>query len=256
MTRTVWGILYAAIMLAALYFGSGVFALLCSCCAAFIMFECCRMFESKGIVLPLPVTVAGVLASTLCCGLQPLFFPVVLLTYFCVLILFSVKGRLQLTDALLSLGMTAYLSVGMGCLLALRTLDVGYAALLAFVVVWSTDVGAYLIGSMFGKHKLLPSVSPQKSWEGALGGLIICVLAVGTYNYFCLGRSLWFVLLAGVMGSLMGQFGDLLESFLKRNFGTKDSGRLIPGHGGLFDRLDSMMLAAPFIYAVFLLFGS
>lgn len=117
-----------------------------------------------------------------------------------------------------------------------------------FIVIWVNDSFAYLVGKTLGKHKLFPSVSPKKTIEGTLGGLIFALGAAA-----CLGQwtptlriSEWMAI-AVVLVS-MGTFGDLVESKLKRNAGVKDSGAILPGHGGMLDRLDSLVFAAPFAY--------
>jgi phosphatidate cytidylyltransferase len=112
------------------------------------------------------------------------------------------------------------------------------------VTVWGTDIGAYLVGRVIGGAKLAPRISPGKTWSGSIGGLLIggfagALLAGGTHG---IG---WVALPAGFLLSIFAQAGDLLESAIKRKLGVKDSGRTIPGHGGLFDRLDGFLAAAP-----------
>lgn len=128
--------------------------------------------------------------------------------------------------------------------------------LLAFLIVWSTDAGAYCIGMLIGRHKMSPVISPKKSWEGAIGGAVCCVLLVSLYNHFLLHYAWWFVALLALFCSIAGQVGDLLESWLKRWVGVKDAGDLIPGHGGLMDRFDSMELVAPVLYYLLILYHS
>ena len=110
-----------------------------------------------------------------------------------------------------------------------------------FVCIWVNDTGAYLAGSTLGKHKLFPSVSPKKSWEGFVGGFIASVLVSG----LMLG---WepLALLYGAIISVAGTWGDLFESMIKRQIGVKDSGNIIPGHGGILDRIDSLLFVLPF----------
>ena len=128
--------------------------------------------------------------------------------------------------------------------------------LLAFLIVWATDAGAYCIGMLWGRHKLAPVISPKKSWEGAIGGTLCCMLVLLFYNYFFLHYAWWFIILLALLCSVAGQVGDLLESWLKRWAGVKDSGDLIPGHGGLMDRFDSMLLVAPLLYYLLILYHS
>ena len=115
-------------------------------------------------------------------------------------------------------------------------------------IVWAADIGAYLAGKLWGKHKLIPKVSPGKSWEGALGGLILALLiSYAGYWYFKPMYILaWFVLALAMI--LISIAGDLFISMLKRRVGLKDTGTLIPGHGGLLDRLDSVIAVSPLFY--------
>ncbi|MCB1486134.1 MAG: phosphatidate cytidylyltransferase [Bauldia sp.] len=129
-------------------------------------------------------------------------------------------------------------------LLALRDSADGLAAIgFLFAVVWGTDIGAYFAGRAIGGPKLWPAVSPKKTWSGAIGGLctaVVAGLAVAWGVGVPVGLAL--VVVALVL-SIAGQFGDLFESFVKRHFGVKDSGSIIPGHGGLMDRVDALIFA-------------
>ena len=112
-----------------------------------------------------------------------------------------------------------------------------------FVVVWATDTAAYFTGRRFGGPKLWPAVSPKKTWSGALGGLSAAVLSgIAIAEIFTTGSALALALVAAVL-SIASQAGDLAESAMKRRFGVKDSGRIIPGHGGIMDRVDGLVVA-------------
>jgi phosphatidate cytidylyltransferase len=118
-----------------------------------------------------------------------------------------------------------------------------------FLVLMGADAGAYYIGRAFGKHKLAPSISPGKTWEGAIGG-VVAALAMGTLAHFWFFRELplkYILPLAAIM-TVVGIFGDLAESALKRGAGAKDAANILPGHGGILDRLDSLLFNAPLIY--------
>ena len=112
------------------------------------------------------------------------------------------------------------------------------------LVVWATDIGAYLAGRLLGGPKLAPRISPGKTWAGSIGGLLIAAVC-GALLAWVMQSSLLTAFAAGAVLSLCAQAGDLLESAIKRKLGVKDSGRTIPGHGGLFDRLDGFLAAAP-----------
>jgi phosphatidate cytidylyltransferase len=114
-------------------------------------------------------------------------------------------------------------------------------------ITFANDTAAYFIGVKFGRHKLSPKISPKKSVEGSLGGLLGGLIAAVVLGLF-FGKSLWFMLILGVLIVIAGQFGDLIESVIKRNAGVKDSGMFLPGHGGVLDRLDSLLLSAPVVY--------
>jgi|SRR5882672_445266 len=118
-----------------------------------------------------------------------------------------------------------------------------------FLVLMGADTGAYYVGRAFGKHKLAPTISPGKTWEGVVGG-VVTGLALATVAHFWFFRELplkWTLPLAAVM-TVFGIFGDLAESALKRGAGVKDAAKLLPGHGGALDRLDSLLFNAPLIY--------
>lgn len=129
-----------------------------------------------------------------------------------------------------------------------------YYGLLIFIFIWLNDTGAYIVGTAFGKHRLFPRVSPMKSWEGFAGGLVIAWIAAlalaGSYP-----EVSWYHWMAfATMIVVFGTWGDLVESLIKRTYGVKDSGTLLPGHGGILDRFDSMMLATPAIWLYLRLF--
>lgn len=133
-----------------------------------------------------------------------------------------------------------------------------YMLLALFILLWVNDSGAYIVGSLTaklpnGNHKMFPRVSPAKSWEGLIGGVVFSLLAgyvfyrVGWTAELGLANSLWFA----AFGSVFGTLGDLMESLFKRTLGVKDSGKFMPGHGGVLDRFDSLMLATPVVYFLF-----
>ncbi len=158
-----------------------------------------------------------------------------------------------------TLGGMAYVGLLSGHFVALRTLVDGRNwVYLAFLATFASDTAAYFVGRTWGKHKLAPSISPAKTWEGSLGGLagagVISLLFVPS-TLFSVSSPLhlpdlnyWSAALLGIVVSAFGQLGDLVESLLKRNMGAKDSGKLLPGHGGALDRIDSVVFAGVVVY--------
>lgn len=127
--------------------------------------------------------------------------------------------------------------------------------LFAMVLSWAGDTAAFYVGRAFGKHKMAPRVSPGKSWEGAAGSVAGGMLVGGIYAHYLIPQaSLGEALALAVAGNIAGQVGDLCESALKRGAGVKDSGTLLPGHGGWLDRLDSSFFSVPAVYALQQLF--
>ena len=121
-----------------------------------------------------------------------------------------------------------------------------------FVLIWSSDTFAYLTGKFFGKHKMAPRISPKKTWEGFAGGVVLTlILGFFVEQYFPELRGNWMIV--GFLVSVFAPLGDLVESQLKRSFAVKDSGNIIPGHGGVLDRLDSFLICVPVVYLYFIL---
>jgi len=122
-----------------------------------------------------------------------------------------------------------------------------------FIVIWSNDIAAYLVGVKFGKRRLFERISPKKSWEGAIGGFIAALLSAFILSYFFKNLSLINWLIVGGIISVMGVFGDLTESMIKRSVNKKDSGNILPGHGGVLDRFDCVIFAAPIVFCYLML---
>jgi phosphatidate cytidylyltransferase len=117
-----------------------------------------------------------------------------------------------------------------------------------FVMIWANDSGAYVVGVNFGKHRLFERISPKKSWEGSIGGGVVTLLIAWACSEFSSDLSLIEWLVAGIIVVFLGSLGDLVESLLKRSIGIKDSGTIIPGHGGILDRFDAILLVSPVIF--------
>ena len=154
-------------------------------------------------------------------------------------------------DAVFPLAMSFYVGFGFNALLDARIAGLD-KALLALCIVWATDSAAYFAGMNLGKRKLAPTVSPNKTVEGAIGGILGAILVTIIFMMFdstvALPYGIYRMSVFAIFFSIAGQFGDLLESSIKRHFGVKDSGKFIPGHGGVLDRFDSMLLVFPIMH--------
>ena len=125
----------------------------------------------------------------------------------------------------------------------------GYLIISILISIWVCDSAAFFLGSAFGKHKLFPRVSPNKSWEGAIAGFVFAIISMMAAKFYFIDfLSLQDAIVIGFIVGTVGQMGDLVESLIKRDAGVKDSSAIIPGHGGIFDRFDSLLLAAPVVY--------
>ena len=149
---------------------------------------------------------------------------------------------------------TAYLGTSAAAMVRLHEID-RWLFFLVVLTVAASDTAAYYGGRATGRHKLAPAVSPNKTVEGSAWGLAFAVLLVGVFGYVWLGRLEPWLLVLGAVTAIAGQIGDLVESLLKRAAGVKDSGRILPGHGGILDRVDALLLAAPVFYIGLLVLG-
>lgn len=158
------------------------------------------------------------------------------------------KQRFTFDDAgVLTLAML-YIGMGFHFFVAARDLNL-QTLLYGMFIVWITDSGAYMIGRKIGKNKLAPKISPNKTWEGSIGGTIAAVIILAVYCYFFPVGDGWLTMIfVTLILSILGQFGDLIESSLKRYYGVKDSGKILPGHGGILDRFDSMLVVMPMLH--------
>ena len=154
----------------------------------------------------------------------------------------------------------AYAPVMLSCIYLVRSLPYGvYTVWMIFISSWICDTCAYLVGMCIGKHKLAPVLSPKKSIEGAIGGILGSALVGALYGFFVVESVVkeqqitWIFVLISALGAVISQVGDLAASAIKRNQNIKDYGKLIPGHGGVMDRFDSVIFTAPMIYFLVLI---
>jgi phosphatidate cytidylyltransferase len=157
----------------------------------------------------------------------------------------------NLIDSAVTLFGVVYIGIALSYLILIRAFPQGESLVLFILLVtWAADTGAYYVGKTFGRHPLVPSISPKKTVEGLLGGLVFAIIAVYACRSWVLhfDLSMMTCLILGSLLTITGLVGDLAESALKRSTGVKDSSGLLPGHGGMLDRIDSLLFTAPAFY--------
>ena len=278
LTRVISGVAVAVIMLGIVWFGGAVTAVglaLISCIAYSEMISATgvRMDQAKGPCI-FEVVGTGVIiiyyamiffeVSTTYLMLMVVLYVVVLMLIF----VFTFPSY-RASQVMRSYFSFVYAPVMLSFVLMTRQLSVSqgegiynvgfFSVWMTFISAWGSDTCAYFTGVLFGKHKITPRLSPKKSVEGCIGGVVGAGLLGLVYGVVLhnLGRlpegDLWAYPLLGICGSVVGQIGDLAASAIKRNFGIKDYGNIIPGHGGVMDRFDSVIFTAPLIYLLTLI---
>lgn len=248
--RILSGIVLAVVVLAATWLGGLAFRLLASAIALLVYYEwstITRMSETDFRANAFGWLSTVLVAALVLFGFDELALPVLIAaTLVGIVYAVALKGSGWLAGGIVYSGLTVI------SLAAIRgdTAHGFTAMLFIFAVVWATDILAYFVGRAIGGPKLAPPISPGKTWSGAIGGAISAVVA-GTlvHMVFFPLNGLWVPAIALVL-SVFSQIGDLFESFIKRRFGVKDSSRLIPGHGGVMDRVDGLVFAC---FAAFLI---
>jgi phosphatidate cytidylyltransferase len=269
-TRAITAIIFAAVMLAGLLINEWTFFILFSIIHFGCWWEYLQLIEkirntSIHIYSKMGWCLLGYGIFLLFCGpiysvngygLRENFSLPISIAGFVLLIIGIFRQRLvNASSVLLSAAGLIYISLSWGLMMLLRQdtrvsqgTGLSYGILIPCIIIfsiWINDTMAYIVGSFIGKTALSP-ISPKKTWEGTIGGIVLAVLVAAVYIFFA--HESWLLLPITFIAAIAGTFGDLLESKLKRMAGVKDSGSIMPGHGGFMDRFDSLLVAIPFVW--------
>lgn len=246
-TRAAFGVLYAALFIGCLLLGRVATALFVAAMSWLCCLEFYRMVRIDGKVPNEWLGLAAAVLFPLSALVAAVWLTVLMFLLMLSLGLWYVwSPRTRISDVAVTAFGALYTGYMLSSIVLLRGAVPGFSGALLSIGVcaslWVSDSFAYMVGSRFGKHKMVPKISPKKSWEGFFGGIVGSVLIwvlLWATNMFALTLPL--AISAGVVIAIMGVFGDLIESRIKRAVGVKDSGNLIPGHGGMLDRSDSLI---------------
>lgn len=261
--RLITGIVAGALFIGLCLLGGWWYHLLLTAMALIGYYEFVKMIGSRPFGSSALFGYAGVLFFMIPWDLLDVSAPMslerviwLLLLIFLLITVFT-KNKLDIRIAALLFTGIVYIGTGFSYMAISRAADDGYGLMWTFLLlscIWGSDAGAYFVGRKWGKNKLWPAISPNKTVEGALGGIVISmvisvIFAIIVPDLLTVGRAL----LIGLSCACVGQLGDLVQSAYKRVYGIKDSGSLLPGHGGILDRCDSWIIVFPFVHIAMLM---
>ena len=255
--RIITAVIAAALFIPFVIYGQLPFTILIYAMAAVGLFEVLKMrgislFSVPGIISLLSLFIILMPNSwseqiqdiTKYSRIEYLFICAILLLIYTVL----VKNKFTFDDVGFLLASALYVGIGFHFFIATREEGLAYVVY-ALVIVWTTDSGAYFIGRKLGRNKLWPEISPKKTIEGFVGGIVVALISVIIFQWIANLDISWIALIVvSIVASIFGQLGDLVESAIKRHYGVKDSGNILPGHGGILDRFDSLLFVLPLLY--------
>ncbi|MBC6971919.1 MULTISPECIES: phosphatidate cytidylyltransferase [unclassified Bacillus (in: firmicutes)] len=254
--RIITGVIAAALFIPIVFYGGVPFTVLVYALASIGLYELVRMNKLTLISVPtflaalllwvilVPSNALGIFDRIGLDKLEITFLIVLLLLSYTVLS----KNTFTFDNASFLLMATTYVAMGFLYLNETRIAGIHYV-FYALFVIWATDSGAYFIGKAIGKRKLWPEISPNKTIEGSLGGIVCGIAVAFVYNmFFTVQENVGMLIIVTIAISIFGQIGDLVQSAFKRHYGVKDSGTILPGHGGILDRTDSWLFVLPILH--------
>jgi phosphatidate cytidylyltransferase len=263
-TRTLTGALFVIVIVGATLFHHIVFVslfLLIESLTLWEFYAICRLHKSQplkyyGLAIGAYLILTSYLTNFIDFGkfLYLLLFPMVVFIFIFELYRNNRHPLINIATTLLGI---IYIALPFSLLVPIAFLNGTYQGKLIlglFILMWTIDTGAYIFGKLFGKHKLFERVSPKKTWEGFIGGALVSIGGAFVMCHFIGILAIQHWITIALLMIIFGTLGDLIESMFKRSVGMKDSGKILPGHGGILDRFDSLILAIPIIFAYLQLF--
>lgn len=182
------------------------------------------------------------------------YFMFLIAVFSFILLAVMVFTKRDIVDVLIPFLAFFYIPFSLSHLMLISEIDANFFIWYPFIIAFITDTFALFTGRLIGKRPLIPSVSPKKTVEGAIGGVVFCVITSSLFAYFLKPDFAVYAIFLGLVGSIFSQIGDLIASKIKRIFGIKDFGKIMPGHGGVLDRFDSLIVTMPLVYYFIVLF--
>lgn len=267
MTRSISGTIYVALLVGAVLAGGIWIILLTSLFALIGVYEFIAMtsegkFPRFASLLDMSAAVVLQVAAGLFFSASPHLFMTLVMVYLMIMAVRMVTQiyavhRNPVSSLSRSMMAQMYIAMPLALLCVMCHLYQPAIVLALLIFIWVNDTGAFCVGSMIGRHKLFERISPKKTWEGFWGGMLFCVIAAfvmrGLFSQYYGVMTYGDLCRLGILISIFATLGDLVESQIKRTCGVKDSGKLIPGHGGILDRIDSLLLVVP-VASVYLYF--
>lgn len=256
LTRILTALIGVVVFFAVLFAPPVFFCVAVCAVTAVMLFELYGVIKCvKGVNLIGAVSAVIIMAGAVAGRLEPAVSLSVILYLFAVV---ATHTKMKYTEVMSHGLVTLFVTLFMSFISRLFIQRGIYEILWIFIIAWLTDTGAYFAGVTLGKHKLVPHISPKKTIEGAIGGVALCVIGCIVYTFIhrvlpgteVIGYDYLIFAGMGLIGSVLSQFGDFVASCIKRDENTKDYGSILPGHGGLMDRFDSVVFVAPFVYYV------